>query len=164
MFEKGNKFYADWRTPDGVRHRKSFKTAAAATRHEVEQKRLNPIKAEQSEANSRRSFLPLGGEQKVTGGDWRQSRSSPSREPFNLQISALPTSKTPSTVTVSGPEPAGVKQTTASGSSSKRCQPWEPLTSPDLSASPLPKRPAKPGPPKTKLQLLRDARTLRSGS
>jgi len=45
MFIKGSKFYADWRTPDGVRHRRSFDTRLGAIRYENKAKRQNPRKA-----------------------------------------------------------------------------------------------------------------------
>lgn len=38
MYEKHNRFYADWRDRRGVRRRKAFTTADAATAHEVAQK------------------------------------------------------------------------------------------------------------------------------
>jgi hypothetical protein len=50
MFIKRSKFYADWRTPDGVRHRRSFDTRLAAVRHENKQKRQNPRMARSAAA------------------------------------------------------------------------------------------------------------------
>lgn len=38
MYTRGSKFYADYRTPDGERHRKSFPTAAEAIAYENKQR------------------------------------------------------------------------------------------------------------------------------
>ncbi len=40
MFEKGHKFYADWRDATGKRLRKSFTSRRAALAYEAEQKEL----------------------------------------------------------------------------------------------------------------------------
>ena len=45
MFEKNGKYFADWRTPDGKRHRRSFATAIGAKRHQTKQKALAPREA-----------------------------------------------------------------------------------------------------------------------
>ena len=41
MYEKHGKYFADWTTPDGKRHRKSFSTAIGAKRHQTKQKAVN---------------------------------------------------------------------------------------------------------------------------
>ncbi len=56
MFQKGFTFYADWRTPDGQRHRKGFDSALKAKHYELEQKgqTANPTAPVPSPATARR--------------------------------------------------------------------------------------------------------------
>lgn len=42
MYQKGYKFYADWRDVEGTRHRKSFSTAKAAQAYEASMRTANP--------------------------------------------------------------------------------------------------------------------------
>ena len=42
MYQKGSRFYADWRDAENVRHRKSFPTALGAQRYEAAQRKLRP--------------------------------------------------------------------------------------------------------------------------
>ena len=57
MFTKDGRYYADWYSPDGKRHRKTFNTALGAKRHETKQKALAP-RAAQSAAAALRSRKP----------------------------------------------------------------------------------------------------------
>lgn len=65
MFEKNGKYFADWRTPDGVRHRKSLPTAIGAKRYETIQKALRPQQA-RSAAAVHSSKKPSGSVQSPT--------------------------------------------------------------------------------------------------
>ena len=57
MFQKGDKYYADWRDQGGKRKRRSFPTALGAQRFENQQKAAkasNPSQAARRLANSAR--------------------------------------------------------------------------------------------------------------
>ena len=56
MFEKGGRFYADWRDADGTRKRKSFTSKRAALTYEAEQKELAHPKPKAQGARSGKSF------------------------------------------------------------------------------------------------------------
>ena len=145
MYEKSGKFYADWRTSDGVRHRKTFTTSKGALRHEVEQKRLNPTRGERSEANSRRFSSRPGGAPKATAGDSQPGRSSASREALPSPISALLMSTTPKKRISRGPASLADKPTIASALSSNPSTASELQTSPASSSSLPPKVRARLG-------------------
>jgi hypothetical protein len=75
MFIKNERYYADWRTPDGKRHRKAFATAIGAKRHETKQRQLAPPAA-QSAAAVQSSQRPFASERKRERSDALRRRSS----------------------------------------------------------------------------------------
>jgi len=91
MFIKGSKFYADWRTPDGVRHRRSFDTRLGAIRFENRQKRQNPRKA-------RLEAAALASPQGRSGSGVSPVSSVASRRNSRSKNSATATSRRPSPV------------------------------------------------------------------
>lgn len=58
MFEKDNRFYADWRDRKGVRRRKAFTTADAAQLHEETQKNASRPKRKGAGLRSTQSSAP----------------------------------------------------------------------------------------------------------
>ncbi len=88
MYLKNGRYYADWRTPDGRRHRKSFPTALGAKRHETKQRTQAPREA-RSAAAVLESRKPHGSEPKPASSD-----ESPERQ--TSPASAKDTSKQPS--------------------------------------------------------------------
>ena len=88
MFQKNGKFYADWRTPDGKRHRKAFPTQLGAKRYETTQRaasrptppeRLDST-AESSQPRQGRSGTSRGG-LVVLQGKSPSPKSDPSTSP-----------------------------------------------------------------------------------
>ena len=66
MFEKDNKFYADWRNKKGQRKRKSFTSKRAALQFESEQKELAHPKQTARRTPSQRSYSPREGSRTAT--------------------------------------------------------------------------------------------------
>lgn len=54
MYQKDNRFYADWRDRRGIRRRKAFLTAAEAAEHEERQKVATRPKARGAASPSRK--------------------------------------------------------------------------------------------------------------
>ena len=142
MFEKNGKYYADWRTPDGVRHRKSFPTALGAKRHETTQKGLAPQEAQLTAAVPR-SVKPSG------------SAALPTSSVASRRGSISPTSAKATSISRSrrGRTAAGERSTTTPASSGKSSAPSQrserQTTSPAFRGSAVPTR-APSGRPKTK--------------
>lgn len=94
MFEKDNRFYADWRDRKGVRRRKAFTTADAAQLHEeTEKNKARPKKrgaepqslpssAPTSQPGTRRKAIPTRATRPKTSSKSaaakRQAKSKPS--------------------------------------------------------------------------------------
>ena len=68
MFQKHNRFYADWRDKRGVRHRKSFTTAEAAIDHETSQKDATRPKLKGAAKPLQRQSAPISQRGKRSGG------------------------------------------------------------------------------------------------
>ncbi len=83
MFQKGNRFYADWRDRRGARHRRAFTTAAEAEQFEVEQKQRNHPKRKGPADKSPRSSGPTSQHgrrgAKEQAGESRQCNTSGAR-------------------------------------------------------------------------------------
>ncbi len=93
MFEKNGKYYADWRTPDGKRHRKAFPTPLGAKRHETTQRKAeNPTPPERSD-NTAQSKPQKQGRSGTSQGDSGKSQPK-SKSPRSGQPT-LPKSSTP---------------------------------------------------------------------
>jgi hypothetical protein len=94
MFEKENKFYADWRDATGKRLRKSFTSKRAALQFEAEQKEKAHPKTKARGNQSRRSYAP-GTRQQAPEPISKPSRatSSPRLTLLRHKNSAPPTSK-----------------------------------------------------------------------
>jgi hypothetical protein len=58
MYQKDNRWYADWRDKRGVRRRKAFTTEEAAQQYEDDQKNLSRPKKKGGELRSRASSSP----------------------------------------------------------------------------------------------------------
>ena len=142
MFIKGSKYYADWRTPDGIRHRRSFDTKLGAVRHENKQKRQNPRTA-QSAAAVQESPRPQGLGQSPTSSDASQQR----RQSKNS------TSTTSSLRRQAGPVAVKAQGTTTRSSSGMCSKPSPPTVLPISVAGPIgrfDRSRAQSGRPKTK--------------
>lgn len=59
MFEKGQKFYADWRDAEGRRKRKSFPSARIALKFETEQKTAVQFQRRLSKAAPVEPAIPI---------------------------------------------------------------------------------------------------------
>lgn len=69
-FKKGQSWLADWRTPDGVRHRKAFTTRKAAKAHE--QANARPTKPRRSKASANASTRQHTHGQEAQGNNQQQ--------------------------------------------------------------------------------------------
>lgn len=78
MYEKGGKYYADWRDKSGQRKRKSFISGRAALRFEAEQKELAHPKPKARATTSHRCYAPTskGAARKIVPFPTQGKRSS----------------------------------------------------------------------------------------
>jgi len=97
MYEKHNRFYADWRDRRGNRKRKAFLTAKDTERYELEQKAKARPRTQGTARPSTISFVPTTprGSSKKTKPDHTQntphSNSSSAREKSQSQTSRVRT-------------------------------------------------------------------------
>ncbi len=96
MFEKSEKFYADWRDRTGTRKRKSFRTARAALQFEAAQKELaHPKQKAQGRPSPKFSVLDTRATARNRTKTTTQQKASSSRRVRVLRAnSAQHTSRT----------------------------------------------------------------------
>jgi len=68
VYQKGEKYYADWRDASGTRKRKAFPTALGAQRYETAQRKLRPLSGGESVTNSQPSSYVHARATKATAG------------------------------------------------------------------------------------------------
>jgi hypothetical protein len=152
MFQKGFKFYSDWRTPDGKRHRKAFATAQAAKAHELQQRgKLAPMTPERS-----RAIAPGSRLRPVRSGT-SQSASDESPKASKSTSSSPGTSRKPNKVSRATPAPPGTATPASSGNSSEESPQSAAWTSADVSRGSKRPNPGSTAQPKAKLAALSDA-------
>jgi len=71
MYKQGNKFFSDWRGPDGRRRRKSFPTQGLALSYEADQK--HKTKATKNSV----AIAPSGTRARASSANSRQKRHTP---------------------------------------------------------------------------------------
>lgn len=82
MFQKGNRYFADWRDRKGVRHRKSFTAAEAATLYEEAARPKTPGKRQ---GRSGQPSRPESQSKKSSRG--RTKAGQPSDSPDSVAVS-----------------------------------------------------------------------------
>jgi len=80
MFKKGKAYFADWRV-DGQRRRKAFSTAAAALKHEAEQRSGGVMVRRSGNSSGRGCHVPTNSKPTKTGSRSRSRKSLAATRP-----------------------------------------------------------------------------------
>lgn len=126
MYQKSNRFYADWRNRKGVRLRKAFATAEEAIEYEERQKAAARPKQQGAGRPSQKSSAPISSRTpspaKVRSGSRRPSTTS-SKPLSELPVkrgratSPATTSAKPPRATITSPRPRGIRGQVSSAAS-----------------------------------------------